>query len=274
MLAIGLSGALTHIVSILGNQVMAGMMAGVGIILAKIGLDMTKSQKKIAWISVILALATYIILKDLVYTIVISVAGASLYAVFVEHYQVELPSEVTARKLVFTKPQMTLKIARGALALAVLNIGANISYGLITGQMTSIKPNPVDLNLLTSTQAFADFGTSLLGGAPVETIISATASAPEPVVAGVMMMAMMAVILFFGWLPKIGKYVPASSIAGFLLVLGALVIFPGDAATALAGKESMIGGVTLIATVLFDPFVGLATGAVLKFVLPLIGLVL
>lgn len=153
-----------------------------------------------------------------------------------------------------------------------MNIGANISYGLITGQMTGIKPNPVNLNLLTGTQAFADMGTSLLGGAPVETIISATASAPEPVIAGIMMMLIMAVILFVGWLPKIGKYVPSASIAGFLLILGAVVIFPENAATAMQGSDSVIAALTLVVTAIVDPFTGLLTGAALKFILPLIGL--
>ena len=138
--------------------------------------------------------------------------------------------------------------------------------------MTGIKPNPVNLNLLTSSQALADMGTSLLGGAPVETIISATASAPEPVIAGVLMMLIMAVILFVGWLPKIGKYVPSSSIAGFLLVLGLFVTFPENAATALAGKEQLTAATTLVITALVDPFTGLLAGGAMKFVLPLLGL--
>ncbi|NRO48977.1 hypothetical protein IMAU30132_01342 [Lactobacillus helveticus] len=115
-------------------------------------------------------------------------------------------------------------------------------------------------------------GTSLLGGAPVETIISATASAPEPVIAGIMMMLIMAVILFAGWLPKIGKYVPSASIAGFLLILGAVVIFPENAATAMQGSDSVIAALTLVVTAIVDPFTGLLTGAALKFILPLIGL--
>ena len=174
------------------------------------------------------------------------------------------------RRFIFTKPTFNPRIVRGALSLACLNIGANLSYGLITGQMTGIKPNPVNLNLLTTSQALADMGTSLLGGAPVETIISATASAPEPVIAGCLMMLIMAVILFAGWLPKIGKYVPSASIAGFLLVLGMFVTFPENAATALAGKEQLIAATTMIITALVDPFVGLLSGGLLKVVLPLL----
>ncbi|KRL98873.1 hypothetical protein [Liquorilactobacillus satsumensis] len=272
MVVIGFTGTLTKIVSYLGNNIMAGMMAGVGLMLAKIAIEMTKKQRTVGWISIGLAAITYLITKDLVWTITISVILSSLYAVKVEQYRAELPSYVTARKFNFLRPQFNLRILRGALGLACLNIGANISYGLITGQMTGVKPNPVNLNLLTSTQAIADMGTSLLGGAPVETIISATASAPEPVIAGIMMMLIMAIILFAGWLPKIGRYVPSTSIAGFLFILGAVVIFPENAATAMTGSGVSVAAITLVVTAIFDPFAGLVTGAVLKFGLPLLGL--
>lgn len=115
-------------------------------------------------------------------------------------------------------------------------------------------------------------GTSLLGGAPVETIISATASAPEPVIAGCLMMLIMAAILALGLLQKVGKYVPSSSIAGFLFVLGMFVIFPENAATALAGKEQLVAATTMLVTALVDPFVGLLSGGLLKILLPLFAL--
>lgn len=272
MIVIGVTGSLTRIVSFLGNHIMAAMMAGVGIMLARIAIQMTKTEKRTGWISIAVAALTYLITKDLVWTIVLSVILSSCYASLVEHYRAALPDYVTARKFHFLKPTFSWRVLRGALSLACLNIGANISYGLITGQMTGLKPNPVNLNLLTSTQALADMGTSLLGGAPVETIISATASAPEPVIAGVLMMLIMAVILFAGWLPKIGKYVPSASIAGFLFILGAVITFPENATSALSGTNNLIPAVTLVVTAVFDPFAGLLTGGVLKFVLPLIGL--
>ncbi len=73
---------------------------------------------------------------------------------------------------------------------------------------------------LTLISSLADIGSSFFGGAPVESIISATANAPHPVWAGVAMMVVVGVILLSGLLPKIGNYVPSSSIAGFLFVLG------------------------------------------------------
>ncbi len=274
MAIIGFTGVLTRIVHLFGNQVITAMMAGVGVMLAKISLDMSKvhHHSLTGWLSIIIAVITYLISKDLVWTICLSVILSSLYAVLGEHYRANLPANVTVRKFIFTKPTFNLRIIRGALSLACLNIGANLSYGLITGQMTGIKPNPVNLNLLTSSQALADMGTSLLGGAPVETIISATASAPEPVIAGCLMMLIMAAILALGLLQKVGKYVPSSSIAGFLFVLGMFVTFPENAATALAGKEQLVAATTMLVTALVDPFVGLLSGGLLKVLLPLFAL--
>jgi AGZA family xanthine/uracil permease-like MFS transporter len=274
MVIIGFTGVLTRIVHLFGNQVITAMMAGVGIMLAKISLDMSKvhHHSLTGWLSILIAVITYLISKDLVWTICLSVILSSLYAVLGEHYRADLPTNVTVRKFIFTKPTLNLRIVRGALSLACLNIGANLSYGLITGQMTGIKPNPVNLNLLTSSQALADMGTSLLGGAPVETIISATASAPEPVIAGCLMMLIMAAILALGLLQKVGKYVPGSSIAGFLFVLGMFVTFPENAATALTGKEQLVAATTMLVTALVDPFVGLLSGGLLKVLLPLFAL--
>lgn len=165
MAIIGVSGTLTKIVAVLGNSIMAGMMAGVGIMLAKIAVNMARKERTAGISSVAIAIMTYLLTKDLVWTIALSVIGSSLIAVFATHYEAELPAHVVERRFHFLKPIFNVRVVRGALSLACLNIGANISYGLITGQMTGIKPNPVNLNLLTGTQAFADMGTSLLGGA-------------------------------------------------------------------------------------------------------------
>jgi AGZA family xanthine/uracil permease-like MFS transporter len=273
MAVIGFTGSLTSIVNVMGPEIINAMMAGVGIMLARIALTQVTDDKKIGGISLGVAALTYLISKDLVWTIVLSVVVSTLYAVIVEKYRKELPEEVMSRKLVFIKPMMNMKILRGALSLACLNVGANISYGLVTGSLAEGRGKPVDLNLLTITQSIADMGTSLMGGAPVETIISATGSAPEPVIAGVLMMMILGIILLLGLLQKCGKFVPGTSISGFLFILGAFVVFPENALKALqAGNGSLIGGVVLVVTAILDPFAGLVVGAILKFGLPLIGI--
>ena len=111
---------------------------------------------------------------------------------------------------------------------------------------------------------------ALFGGAPVEVVISATSTAPHAVFAGVLMMVMMGVILLAGLLPKIGRFIPSTSIAGFLFVLGLLVTLPTNATAALAGGEdSVVGGVTMAVTALTDPFLGMLAGIITQVLLSL-----
>ena len=83
------------------------------------------------------------------------------------------------------------------------------------------------------------------------------------------MMAIMALILFFGLLPKIGKFVPSQSIAGFLFILGTLRDHSWRRRccfTTEAGS-SVIAAVTMSVTAVFDPFFGMLAGIVLKLLI-------
>lgn len=145
--------------------------------------------------------------------------------------------------------------------MVCLNIGANIAFGNITG---SIANSDVNIDHLAVISSLADMTSSLFGGGPVESIISATGSAPHPVLSGVLMMSIMAIILLSGLLPKLGKYIPSESIAGFLFVLGAIVTVPVNAALALGGEGSLVGGVTMTVTAITDPFLGMLAGLIMK----------
>ena len=86
----------------------------------------------------------------------------------------------------------------------------------------------------------------------------------------------MAIILVAGLLPKIARYVPNESIAGFLLVLGAIVTVPINAGLALqsglGSPEAIVGGVTITVTAITDPFVGMAAGLLVRFLIGLFGI--
>jgi AGZA family xanthine/uracil permease-like MFS transporter len=165
-------------------------------------------------------------------------------------------------------------IVLGALSLACLNIGANISFGKITGGIAGVGTNIDHLAIYSS---LADMGSSLFGGGPVESIISGTATAPNALLASVLMMGIMALILFLKLLPVIGRFVHKSSIAGFLFVLGAFVTFAGNIADSIAAAGSVSGpfgfapqgmviGAVVVVTAKFSPFFGMIAGVVLKLV--------
>lgn len=267
---IGAFGLMEKIVAFVGPEITSGMMAGVGIILAKVAVDMTKKNKPVGYTSMALGFITYMLTKDLVYTITISVVLSSVLAMILKQ---KLDVKVTGReKLVFQKPTFNLEIFRGAMALVCMNIGANIAFGKITG---SIASRDVNIDYLSIYSSLADLVSSLFGGGPLESIISATGSAPHPVFSGVLMMTLMAIILFAGLLPKIGKYIPSESIAGFLFVLGAIVTVPDNALTALNTTipgGPVVGGITIAVTAITDPFLGMLAGLIIKLFAGIVGM--
>lgn len=268
MVFIGSFGLLDKIVNFIGLEITSGMMAGVGIMLAKVAISMIRENKSIGLVSLLVSFLTYIFTQDLVYTIVFSVVISSFVKVFQGEKNTSYINE--SRKISFRKPILNLSVIRGALAMTCLNIGANIAFGNITG---SIANTAISVDKLSIVSGLADLSSALFGGGPVEVVISATASAPHPVWSGVIMMLIMALILFTGLLPKIGRYIPSESIAGFLFILGTVVTVPSNALTAL-GSSSIVGGpivgaVTMVVTSIFDPFVGMLSGIIFKFFLSL-----
>ena len=236
------------LVNFIGPLVVTSMMAGVGIMLANVSVDLFKSEKWTGGVSVISALLVWFWTKDLAQTIIWSVILSTIFYValkFNAGLREKLGVEIEEIKVDKSREKFTTgniqwdfwtnrNIVIGALSLACLNIGANISFGKITGSIAGTNTNIDHLAIYSS---LADMGSAFFGGGPVEAIISGTAAAPMPVVASCIMMGIMAVILLSKALPWIGQYVHRASIAGFLFVLGVFVTF----ATNIAGALS-IGG--------------------------------
>ncbi|MDO4779292.1 MAG: NCS2 family permease [Tissierellia bacterium] len=263
MAIIGIFGLLTKIVDFIGVDIASGMMAGVGIILAKVSIDMVKSDKISGSVSIVSAVITYYFTQkspnSLVYTIVISVIASCIAsAVFDKNSKhiVVVDDKFTRQKFTFNT-----NVIMGALGMVCLNIGSNISFGSITASMA--KSGNYNVDHLSVISSLADMGSSLFGGAPVESIISATASAPHPVISGIVMMVIMGLILIFGVLPKISKHVPASSIAGFLLVLGLFKTVVLNAPPALS-QNPAVGGITMTITAITNPFLGMLAGVLVR----------
>lgn len=251
---VGACGMLTKIVDFIGTDIANGMMAGVGLILTKAAVNMVKEDPIAGGVSMAAAVLTYLFTSasanTLVYTIVISVIVSSVASGILNKEK---------KNIVVADDKFTINrtVIFGALGMVCLNIGSNISFGAITASMAGADTFNVDH--LTLISSLADMGSSFFGGAPVESIISATANAPHPVWAGVAMMVVVGVILLSGLLPKIGRYVPASSIAGFLFVLGLFKTFVLDAPVALASNPA-VGGTALVVTAISNPFLGMIAG--------------
>lgn len=266
MAIVGGLGLLEPTVDFIGPSILSGMLAGVGIILAKVGIEMTKENKTAGGISLITAILTYFITEDLVYTIVVSVFASSALWAFAkkgtgqfEEGNINLENE----KFIPLKLKLTGNIIRSVLGLVTLQIGGNIAYSSITGDLANA---PVNIDAVTLYSGLGDSVSAFFGGGPVEAIISGTAVAPNPMVSGIIMMLIMAGVLLIKLLPRIAKYVPNQSIAGFLFVLGAVVVFPTNIALGLEGN-GIIASVTTIVTSATDPFIGMVAGIFIRFLI-------
>jgi len=277
LLCVGLMGLFTVIVNFIGPVINNGMMAGVGIILARVAVEMTKRNPVVGTISIVSAVLTYYMTPNpadkLVYTIVVCVIVSSIAASFFNKMG-EIHIDESREKFILQKFIFNKNVLRGALGITALNVGANIAFGNITAQ--TLAKSQVNLDHLTIISSIADIVSSMFGGAPVQAIISATGAAPHPIASGVLMMSIMAIILVTKMLPKIGKFVPNESIAGFLIVLGVIVTVPINATLALQSgfgtSDMIVGGVTMAVTAITDPFVGMASGVVVKFLIGIFGI--
>ena len=270
------------LVNFIGPLVVTSMMAGVGIMLANVSVDLFKSEKWTGGVSLISALLAWFWTQDLAQTIIWSVSLSTLFYVALKFYApLREKLGVVLEEIVvdnsrekFTTGNIEWKfwtnrnIVIGALSLACLNIGANISFGKITGIIAGTNTNIDHLAIYSS---LADMGSAFFGGGPVEAIISGTAAAPMPIVASCIMMGIMAIILLSKALPLIGQYVHRASIAGFLFVLGVFVTFATNISGALSiggdfagpygfGPAGMVIGAAAFVTAKFNPFYGLLAG--------------
>lgn len=271
MLLIGAFGLLETITSFAGEDILCAMMAGVGVFLAKVALNLVKENVKLGTVSMITSILVYAVTVDLVYTIVIGVVVTSLAS----HFMGESTEIENVNKEGFKLQKMTLNftVVRGALSIICLTIGGNIAYGGITADIAGATANADHISMYSG---LADAASALFGGAPISVIISATAAAPNPKTSAILLMGMMMVLLLTGVLPKIAKYVPVQAIAGTLFVLGVFITMPENAAAAFAGNDTLGNlacGTTLAVTAVSDPFFGMLSGIAIKFLAGPLGMV-
>lgn len=270
MAIVGAIGLLKPTIDFIGPAILNGMMAGVGIILAKTAIDMMKANNFAGGLSLAVALLTYFITYDLVYTIVISVVLSSVAWILKQKNNKSTEKAFTIsdinlenEKLIPLKFAINKNIIRATLAMVTLQIGGNIAYASITG---NIANHAVDVDKVTLISGIADAISAFFGGGPVEAIISGTAASPNPIISAALMMTIIAIILLTRLLPKVAKFVPNESIAGFLFVLGAIVVFPDNVGLGIEG-DPLVAGITTIVTAATDPFIGMISGIVARFLI-------
>ena len=277
----GLTGTISTLVDFAGNIVISGMMAGVGLILCDVSIDMIKAEKRVGLISMGSAILTWVFSGNLVYTIAVSVLISTMdFCAFAKRRVIIPDDEGTDWKFwkqnywndfKLVKPRFSIGAIVGALSLICLNIGSNISFGGISAGMANASAN---YDVLTIINSAADIPSVIFGGMPLEVIISGTCSAPWPWMAGIIMMLFSGILLFSGVMIKLAKYVPAQSIAGFLFVIGfSATLVPN--LLSIAGTDSPLEGIVAAAVTMIskNAFLGIVAGIIVKITGSLLGIV-
>jgi len=310
MVPLGLTGAVTEIARFAGTPVVNGMMAGVGLMVAGIAFDMLKEAKRTGIISFVSALGAFGLFvgnpHQLVYVIAISVTLATLDYVLLQKDPVtgkrgrRIDIAKMAAESGYTgdlsqngnpkfwtkqywadfkimKPKFGFMAIYFALAFISLNIGTNIAFGNITAGLGGVEQN---MDHLTVINSLADIPAVIFGGAPVGAIISATAAAPWPILAGAVMMLLCAVLLLLGLMTKAVKYIPVQAIAGFLFIIGFFSTFRpnlvnafntalvADGVTASLHASNTTQAATALAlkALTKNPFIGLVGGILVRYI--------
>ena len=272
------------------------MMSGVGLILAGVSWDMFGQEKRITIVSVVSAIVTYAICvttgnaNSVVWTIFVSVVLSTLDFLFLQKRRVDLTKVVEEGRepmesstewrfwkkeywadFKFIKPTINMTVILGALSIVMLNIGANISFGGITASIAGMSQNYDHLSIINS---LADIPSALFGGPPIEAIISGTAGAPWPVACGIVFMLVCGILVLTGLVSRLGKYLPAQSISGFLLVIGFALTFAPNL-QAVAASENPISGYMALGVTAWsqNPFLGMVVGVLTRFFGHYVGLV-
>lgn len=272
-----------YIVDKVGPEIFLGMLAGVGLYLAKVGLDLGKEDLKVGLPCLVIAILVQIITNDLIWTVSISIPTGIVIKLILGKFSRKpvisslkvIPRyasrrEMFKKELRLVRPVFNSRVVVGAMALSVLTIGGNVAYTAVNLQMAGGAAVPT-YNQATIISSVADFASSLFGGANMELIISPTAASTNPLRAAVLYMGLAVILLATGLVHKVAKWVPIAAMGGYLFVIGAILILPYNALDAFKIGNPVVVALTVIVTFLTNPFYGLTSGIAVKYLMSLTG---
>lgn len=272
---LGVLGLPQWIVESVGRPIFLGMLAGVGLYLASVGWDLAEENRWIGWPCGVVALLLQWKTNDLVWAIAASVPlGIVIKQIMDRFFRKEIPEAEVAvpqyesfRQMVkaefkLIQPMLSPEVILGALAISTLTLGGNIAY---TAANWDIAERVGGLyNEVSIISGVADFVSSLFAGAPMEVIVSGTATAPNPVISGALLMFGAAILLLTGVMHKVARYVPIPAMGGYLLAIGAVLVSPFNFVEAFSTGNPVVVTMTVLITWKLNPFYGLVAGVLTK----------
>lgn len=253
---LGVTGILGRIVTFIGDGAIYSLLAGMGVMVCKVAVDMLGDDKKTGLASIASAVAMYWLTADLVYTVAVScIVSVVLFRFVLKGGHVDAPTQ-SAPKLLLLRPRFNVRVVKGVFSLAAMQLASIIAYSTVNNDLAGISGG---LDSVSAILGASGLVSGMVSGSPLAPVISATASAPHPVLSGVIFMLLMAAILVLRVMPKLFWFIPKQAVCGFLFVLGALVIFPGNARAAVE-LSALAGGLSICVSAFADPFLGIIVG--------------
>lgn len=268
---LGLFGLYSEFIDLLNPSVISGVIAGVGIILAGVGVEYVRERPVTAGSSILAGFVLYLLTGNLVLVIVAAVAAGTLAARLLPtrfRPRVHEPEEggddgadgeaaPDGLELLPLKWQELLArpVLIGAFSVFALRTGAVVSYDTVNAEIADASTH---FDAVTLMAGLGSLASGLLGGPPVETTPAPMAAAPMPVFSTVLFMALMVGVTLLGLVGRLGRYFPLQAIAGFLVVLGVPVVLPENIPMAM--EDPVPGATALAITALSNPFYGILAG--------------
>ncbi|OGO05981.1 MAG: hypothetical protein A2Y73_06730 [Chloroflexi bacterium RBG_13_56_8] len=286
---IGILGFPQAIVDSLGPGIFYGMLAGVGLYLARVALNLAARNWLIGLPVLVVAILVQLLTDNLVWAITASIPLGMLLGYLLKETPIKGELEKSGEEasnsdpsgatplnlpgvlgeLSFYRPSfLNWKVVRGLLACSMLTLGGNITYSAINAE---IAGSAAHFNEVTILSGVADLFSALFGGASMEVIVSATAAAPHATIAAFLFMAIFGILLLIGLVRKFARYVPLAATGGYLFVIGAMLSLPFNAADAFAQGNPVVVAITMAVTAWIDPFTGMVAGVLVQAIMGWLG---
>jgi len=265
---LGAVGVFDSIVSFIGTGIQGGLLVGAGLILAIISIEIFKENWKIGAISVLAAYVVFLVWGDLLWALVASVGLSIIAARWIPAEPIGSNPEIEKvrflpRSFHDLKYFMSRNVIIAALGILALRCGTSIAYGGVDAMLSGTTMNPDHVNI---TSGIASIFSGMFGGANLEPIIAGHVTAPHPVYAGALMLAIMGVLCLTGVIPWMTKWVPTQAVCGFLMTISLLIVIPENASFML--EDPVAGAVTAgITAATINPFAGMVVGIIVRAIM-------
>lgn len=136
---LGVTGILGRIVTFIGDGAIYSLLAGMGVMVCKVAVDMLGDDKKTGLASIASAVAMYWLTADLVYTVAVScIVSVVLFRFVFKGGHADAPTHA-ALKLLLLRPRFNVRVVKGVFSLAAMQLASIIAYSTVNNDLAGIS---------------------------------------------------------------------------------------------------------------------------------------